>query len=111
MAGLVNEVTDATFDAEVLKSPIPVLVDFWATWCGPCRMVAPIVEELAQHYQGKLKVCKVNTEDNPKVPTSLAITAIPTLIIFKGGKAVQRMVGAKSKRDFVAAIDAVLAAQ
>ena len=111
MAGLVNEVTDATFDAEVLKSPIPVLVDFWATWCGPCRMVAPIVEELAQHYQGKLKVCKVNTEDNPKIPTNLGITAIPTLIIFKGGKAVQRMVGAKSKRDFVAAIDAVLAAQ
>jgi thioredoxin 1 len=108
MAGLVNEVTDATFDAEVLKSPKPVLVDFWASWCGPCRLVAPIVEELAKHYEGKLKVCKINTEGNPKTPTSLGITAIPTLIIFKGGKPVQRMVGAKSKRDFVATIDPLL---
>ncbi len=109
MAGNVTEVTDATFDAEVLKSSVPVLVDFWAAWCAPCRMVAPIVEELAKHYEGKLKVCKMDTEANPKAATSLGINSIPTLIIFKKGKAAQRMIGARSKKDFVAAIDAVLA--
>jgi thioredoxin 1 len=108
MAGLVVEVTDATFEAEVLKSSLPVLVDFWATWCGPCRLVAPIVEEIAKHYDGKLKVCKLNTEDSPKTPISYGITAIPTLIIFKNGKPVQRLIGARSKKEFIAAIDPLL---
>jgi thioredoxin 1 len=109
MAGLVVEVTDATFEAEVLKSSLPVLVDFWATWCGPCRLVAPIVEEIAKHYDGKLKVFKLNTEDNPKTPVTYGITAIPTLIVFKNGKPVHRLVGARSKKDFIAAIEPLLA--
>ncbi len=89
--------TDGNFQQEVLQSDLPVLVDFWAPWCGPCRMVGPIVEELAGEYKGKLKVGKINTDENPATPGSFSIRGIPTLMIFKGGKLVNQLVGAAPK--------------
>ncbi len=90
----VKHVNDNTFETEVIKSEMPVLVDFWAPWCGPCRMVGPIVESFATKYEGKLKVCKMNTDESPDTPGRYGIQGIPTLIIFKAGKEVERMVGA-----------------
>ena len=90
-------VTDAEFDNVVIKSSIPVLVDFWAPWCGPCRGVAPIVDELAQEYEGKVLVCKVNADENFKVPSQFGIRAIPTLILFKDGEVVDQITGAVAK--------------
>lgn len=91
------DVSDASFEGEVLRSPVPVLVDFWAPWCGPCRMVSPIVEELGREYAGRLRVAKVNTDENPVRPSSLNIRGIPTLILFKNGREVDRIVGAAPK--------------
>ncbi len=91
------EITDAQFSQEVLNSDIPVLVDFWAPWCGPCRMVAPILEEISQEYAGKLKVVKVNVDESPIVASSYGIMSIPTMILFRGGNPVGKLVGAVPK--------------
>ncbi len=87
-------VTDSTFESEVLKAQQPVLIDFWATWCAPCRAIAPVVEQLAKDYAGKLKVVKVDIDQNPKVPTQYDVRSIPTLLVFKDGKVVGQIVGA-----------------
>ena len=103
-----TEVTDANFDIEVLKSETPVLVDFWAPWCGPCRMVAPIVEELSTEYDGRVKFVKLNTDDNVKVATQYQIRSIPTLLVFKGGEPVGQIIGFRPKSDLKKRLDAVL---
>ena len=95
------EVNDANFKSEVLDSTTPVLVDFWATWCGPCKMIAPIVEELAMEYAGKLKVGKLDVDANPAVSMQFGIRSIPTLLVFKGGRVVDQIVGAVPKRQLV----------
>jgi thioredoxin 1 len=103
------EVTDATFEAEVLKSAMPVLVDFWAPWCGPCKSMLPIIEEVEKEYAGKLKVGKVNVDENPDTPGKFNVMSIPTFAIFKGGKLVGQFVGAKSKQDVKKEIDKAIA--
>ncbi len=102
------QATDANFDEEVINSQIPVLVDVWAEWCMPCRMVGPIVEQLAEEYDGKLKVAKLNTDYARDTALRLGISAIPTLLLFKKGQLVRKLVGLKSKRDLKQEIDAIL---
>lgn len=97
MAGNVSEITDQSFDQEVLKSDKPVLVDFWAVWCGPCRMIAPTVEALATQYEGKAKIVKVNVDENQSTPAKYNIRGIPTLLLFKDGQVKDQIVGAASK--------------
>lgn len=92
-----HSVSDSSFEKEVLQSSIPVLVDFWAAWCGPCRMVAPVLDELSKDMAGKLSIVKLNVDENPETPTVYQVRSIPTLMLFKGGKAVGTMVGAHPK--------------
>jgi thioredoxin 1 len=102
------QISDDTFESEVLKSPVPVLIDFWAPWCGPCRAIAPIVDQLADEYTGKLKVVKMNVDDNPRTPANYGVRGIPNLILFKNGKVEQQIVGAVPKAHLVKAISTVV---
>ena len=104
-----HPVSDTDFESEVLKSPIPVLVDFWAPWCGPCKAMNPIMEELEKEYAGKIKLAKMNVDENMDVPGSHNVMSIPTFIIFKDGKPAAQFVGARSKADMQKEIDAALA--
>jgi thioredoxin 1 len=103
------DVTDDTFETEVINSDTPVLVDFWADWCAPCKMIAPIVEDLANEYDGKVKFTKVDVDSNPKTATSYGIRGIPTLLIFKGGQPVGQVVGAVPKSALKSRLDEALA--
>jgi len=98
-------ITDANFETEVLKSATPVLVDFWAEWCGPCKMIAPILDELATEYGAKVKIAKVNIDEHQGLAGQFRITSIPTLLFFKGGQVVDQVVGLRSKKDFKSKLD------
>lgn len=100
--------TDENFDREVLECRLPVLVDFWAPWCGPCRMLSPLIEELAKEYEGKAKICKINTDENPGKAGEYSVSAIPTVLFFKDGKVVKESVGVQSKEDLKKIIDSLI---
>jgi thioredoxin 1 len=105
MSEHIHYVTDDTFEQEVLQSPMPVLVDYWADWCGPCKMISPILDEVAKEYAGRLKVCKLNIDENQQVPPKYGIRGIPTLMIFKNGNVEATKVGALSKSQLTAFVD------
>lgn len=109
MAAYAVKVEESSWETEVIKSPDLVMVDFWAVWCGPCQMVAPIVEELAAEYAGKLKVLKLNTDENPEIASRYQIMSIPTILFFKNGQPVEKLVGARPKRQFKDVVDSLLA--
>ena len=102
---MASQVTDATFESTVLKSDKPVLVDFWAPWCGPCRGIAPIIDEISKEYDGKAIILKMNVDENPLTPGRMAIRAIPTLVVFKNGEVVDQVTGAIGKSDIAALLN------
>ena len=104
---LIVTLTQENFASEVLQSPKPVLVDFWAEWCGPCKMIAPLLDELAAEYDGKVKIGKINTDEQQQLASEYGVRSIPTLLFFKNGQVVNQMIGARGKRDFKAALDSV----
>ena len=104
----VQQVTDASFDSDVLQAEVPVLIDFWAPWCGPCKAIAPVVDELAKDYAGRLKVVKMNVDDNPNTPSKYGVRSIPNLLLFKGGQVKDQIVGAVPKAVLVKAVDQVV---
>ena len=108
MSGEITNATDSSFEDDVLKSDTPVLVDYWAAWCGPCKMIAPILEEVAKEYDGRLKVVKVNIDDNPDTPRKYGVRGIPTLTVFKNGNVEATKVGALSKSQLTAFLDSTL---
>jgi thioredoxin 1 len=99
------EINDASFKSEVTDSALPVLVDFWAPWCGPCKMIAPVLEEIASEYEGKVKVVKLNIDENQTTPSNYGVRSIPTLILFKEGKEVEKIIGAQSKENLKLMVD------
>ncbi len=104
-----QEITDTEFEQEVLEADLPVVVDFWAEWCGPCKMIAPMLEELADEFAGKIKFVKVDTEENFETPSSYGILSLPTLLVFKGGERVDQILGARPKGDLKRSLDKALA--
>ncbi|PIR48567.1 thioredoxin [Candidatus Peregrinibacteria bacterium CG10_big_fil_rev_8_21_14_0_10_55_24] len=105
---MANAISDDQFDQEVLKANVPVLVDFWAPWCGPCKMMIPIVDELSAEYEGRVKIVKINVDENAQTPGKFGVMSIPTFILFKDGKPVSTFIGAKSKEDVKKELDAVM---
>lgn len=105
---MVTDVSDQTFDNEVIKSTLPVLVDLWAPWCGPCRMVAPVIESLAGKYDGKIKFCRVSVDDNPQTAAKYGVMSIPTIMFFKGGEVVETVIGAVSEQALESKLGALL---
>lgn len=108
MSENIVNVSDASFEEDVLKADLPVLVDYWAEWCGPCKMIAPVLEEIAKEYDGRIKVCKLNIDENNETPPKFGIRGIPTLMLFKGGNVEATKVGALSKSQLAAFVDANL---
>ena len=108
---MVADVTDSTFDGEVIKSALPVLVDIWAPWCGPCRMVAPVVEKLSEKYKGKVKFCRMNVDENQKTPSQYRVMSIPNMLFIKNGKVIDTAVGAMPEAALQSKVDALLSAK
>ena len=104
----VTEITESNFESQVLKSDVPVLVDFWAEWCQPCRMLSPVIDEIAEEYEGKAKIAKVDTDANREISMNYGISAIPTVLIFKGGEVAKKFVGLASKDQFTEALDELI---